>query len=170
MHPQTVEIAAFACNVAAESSAVLFLWGIELATADADVVASGHRQRIHHVGLLGMALLEDLGQQIEEHLPERRVYGVQPAVEAALRDRLWYVAVLVQKRAARLDVAAEEGRGHQGDGHDFSGGEPDLGIVAMAHGPQKVLAQAVDGGYGVFQCVLPIQREGFKTPFGSGGY
>jgi hypothetical protein len=39
---------------------------MELATADADVVAYRYRQRIHHVGLLGMALLEDLGQQIEE--------------------------------------------------------------------------------------------------------
>src|SRR5215210_9199886 len=106
MHPQTVEVAAFAHNVAAESLAML-LWGIELAAADADVVADGHRQRIHHVGLLGMALLEDPGQQIEERLPERRVYGMQPTVEAALRDRLpdvaVVVAVVVQKRAAGLD-------------------------------------------------------------------
>src|SRR3712207_5563817 len=97
MHSQTVEVAAFAHNVAAESLAML-LWGIELAAADADVVADGHRQRIHYVGLLGTALLEDLGQQIEEHLPERRVYGVQPAVEATLGDRL-----LEDRKSTRLN-------------------------------------------------------------------
>jgi hypothetical protein len=70
-----------------------------------------------------MALLEDLGQQIEEHLPERWVYGVQPSVEAALGDRLVDVAVLVQKRAARLDVAAEEYSGRKCCGHHLGGGQ-----------------------------------------------
>jgi hypothetical protein len=40
MHPQTAEVAAFARDVAAESLAVLSR-GIELAAADADVVADG---------------------------------------------------------------------------------------------------------------------------------
>jgi len=33
-----------------------------------------------------------------------------------------------------------------------------LGVVAMADGLQELLAQVVGGGYGIVQCVLPIQR------------
>src|SRR5215210_9327200 len=158
MHSQTVEVAAFAHNVAAESLAML-LWRIELAAADADVVARRHRQRIHYVGLLGTALLENLGQQIEEHLPERRVYGVQPAVEATLGDRLWYVAVLVQKRAARLDVAAEECSGRKSCGHHLGGGEADLRIVAVAYCLQELVAEVVRSDYGIVHRVLPVRRR-----------
>jgi hypothetical protein len=118
----------------------------------------GHRQRIHYVDLLGTALLENLGQQIKECLPERRIYGVQPAVKAALGDRLWYVSVLVQKRAACLDVTAEECGGRKSYGHHLGGRQENLRIVAVACGLQELLAQVVGGGYGIFHVVLPIQR------------
>src|SRR5215216_323928 len=163
MHSQTVEVATFADDVAAEGFAVLF-WRIELAAADANVVAHGNRQGVHHVSLLRVPVLENFGQHIEEHLPERRVYGVQPAVEATLGDRLWYVSVLVQKRAARLDVTAEECGGRKSYGHHLGGGQENLRIVAVACGLQELLAQVVGGNHSIVQCVLPIQREGFRRP------
>jgi hypothetical protein len=89
---------------------------------------------------------------------------VQPAVEATLGDRLFYVAVLIQKRAARLDVAAEECSGRKSCGHHLGGGEADLRIVAVARGLQELLAEVVGGGYGIVHSVLPIQREGFRRP------
>jgi hypothetical protein len=46
---------------------------------------------------------------------------MQPSVEATFGDRLWYVSVLVQKRAARLEVAGEEGAGHKRYGHHLGG-------------------------------------------------
>jgi hypothetical protein len=81
-----------------------------------------------------MASLEELGQQIEEHLPAGWVYGAQPTAEAALRDRLVDITVLVQKRAARLDVAAEERGSRNGRGHHLGGGQDDLRIVAVGCG------------------------------------
>jgi hypothetical protein len=29
---------------------------------------------------------------------------------------------------------------------------------------QEFVAQVIGGSYGIFQCVLPIQREGFRRP------
>src|SRR5215211_37024 len=139
MHSQPVEVAAFAHNVTAESFAML-LWGIKLAAADANVVAHGNRQGVHHVALSGIVVLENLGQHIEERLPEGWVYGVQPAVEATLGDQLWYVAVLIQKRAARLDVTAEECGGHKSCGHHLGARQENLRIVAVAYGLQELLA------------------------------
>jgi hypothetical protein len=89
-------------------------------------------------------------------------------VEAALADHLLHVGVLVEEPASLVDVGTEEGRGHQRNGHHFGGGEPDLRIVAMVDGLQEVVAQAVDGGYGIVQGVLPI-REGCAS-FESRGY
>src|SRR5215213_1632015 len=163
MHPQPVEVAAFADDVATEGLAVFF-WRIELAAADSDVVAHRHRQGVHHVSLLGMLVLEDLSQHIEKRSPEAGIYGVQPSVEAALGDRLWYVSVLVQKRAARLEVAGEEGAGHKRYGHHLGSRQPDLRVVVVAYGLQELVAQVVGSGYGNFQSVLPIQREGIRRP------
>jgi hypothetical protein len=84
---------------------------------------------------------------------------MQAAVEAAFAQCLFHVAVLVKEQTAFVDVAAEKASGHQRDGHHLCGGDKNLGIVAVAHGLQEFVAQAVDGGYGIFHCVLPIQRE-----------
>jgi hypothetical protein len=48
---------------------------------------------------------------------------------------------VVQKRAARLEVTAEEGAGHESYGHHLGGGDKDLWVVAMAYGLQELLAQ-----------------------------
>src|SRR5215216_1009667 len=45
----------------------------------------------------GCFACRSFGQQIKERFPEVGLYGVQPTVEAALGDRLGYVAVLVEK-------------------------------------------------------------------------
>src|SRR4030095_3049729 len=139
MHSQTVEVAAFAHNVAAESLAML-LWGIKLAAANANVVADGNRQGVHHVALSGIVVLENFGQHIEEHSPEAGVYGVQPTGEATLGDRLLDVGVLVQKRTARLDVSSEECGGHKSYGHHLGGRQENLRIVTVACGLQELLA------------------------------
>src|SRR5215208_7596113 len=133
MHPEPVEVAAFACDVAPEGLAVFF-WRIELAAADSDIVAHGDWQGVHHVSLLGVLVLENLGQQIEERSPQARVYGVQSAVEATLGDRLLYIVVLFQKRASLLDVPSEESRCHQGDSHHLGSGQTDLWIITVADG------------------------------------
>src|SRR5215204_3825174 len=163
MHPQPVEVAAFADDVATEGLAVFF-WRIEFAAADSDVVAHRHRQGVDHISLLGVLALESFGQHIEKRSPKAGIYGVQSSVEAALGDRLWYVSVLIQKRAARLEVTAEEGTSHKSYGHHLGGGQPDLRIVVVAYDLQELVAQVVGGGYGIFQSVLPIQREGFRRP------
>ena len=49
--------------------------------------------------------------------------AMQAAVEVRFADHRWHVAVLVEEPAGLLDVAAEEGRGHQGDGHHLGGGQ-----------------------------------------------
>jgi hypothetical protein len=109
-------------------------------------------------------VLEDFGQHIEERSPEAGIYGVQPTVEATFGDRFWYLSVLLQKRAARLKIAGEESAGHKRYGHHLGGGQPGLRVVAVADGLQELVAQVVDGEYGIFQSVLPIQREGFRRP------
>ena len=166
----TQEVATFADNVATKGFAVFF-WRIELAAADADVVAHGNWQGVHHVSsLLGVLVLENFGQQIEERSPEAGVYGVQPTVEATFGDRLLDVTVLVQKRSTRLDVAAEECAGHKRYGHHLGGGQTDLRVVTVADGLQELLAQVVGGGYGIFHCVSSRSREKVLAAFGSGGY
>jgi hypothetical protein len=114
--------------------------------------------------LLGVLVLESFGQYIEERSPKAGLYGVQSSVEAALGDGLWYVAVLIQKRAARLEVTAEEGAGHESYGHHLGGGDTDLWVVVVADGLQELVAKVVGSGYGIFQSVLPIHREGFRRP------
>src|SRR4029450_11120313 len=71
MHSQTVEVAAFAHNVAAESLAML-LWGIKLAAANANVVAEGNRQGVHHVALSGIVVLENFGQHTSKSIRQRQ--------------------------------------------------------------------------------------------------
>src|SRR5918995_1736201 len=132
--------------------------------ANADVVAHGHRQGVHHVALSDIVVLEELSQHIEKRSPKAGLYGVQSSVEATLGDRLLDVAVLVQKRAARLYVAGKEGTGHERYGHHLGGGQTGLGVVAMAYCLQELVAQVVGSGYGIVHCVLPIQREGFRRP------
>jgi hypothetical protein len=109
--------------------------------------------------LLGVLVLENFGQHIEERSPKAGLNGVQSSVEATLGDRLGYVAVLVQKRAARLEVAGEEGTSHERYGHHLGGGQPDLWVVAMADGLQELVAKVVGSSYGIVHCVLPIQRR-----------
>src|SRR5687767_14553561 len=83
MYPQTVEIAAFARDIATKAFALL-LQRIESAAANSDVVASGHWQGVHHVSPVIVALREEFGQHTEERLPKVGVDGVEPAVEATL--------------------------------------------------------------------------------------
>jgi hypothetical protein len=65
---------------------------------------------------------------------------MQPTVEATFGDRLLDVTVLVQKRAARLEVAGEEGAGHKRYGHHLGGGQTDLWVVAVAYCLQELVA------------------------------
>jgi hypothetical protein len=44
------------------------------------------------------------------------------AVEVRFADHLLDVAVFMEESAGLFNVAGEEGRGHQGDGHDLGGG------------------------------------------------
>src|SRR5918993_938520 len=144
MNPQTVEVAALARNVAAKSLFMLFA-GIDPAALDADVVAHGDGQGVHHVDLIGMGLLEGLGQKIEECPPEAELYGMEPSVEASLGDRLVDISVLVQKRPRLLDIAAEEGSRDKGCAHHLGGGEAELLGIAMGYlGPETL---AKPGGY-----------------------
>lgn len=143
---------------------------IKSAAPNADVLAHRYWERVHRVGSLsfGVPPFEELGQQRKESLPEFGIDFVQPMIEAAFAEHLWHVAVLAQEAAGLVDVGTEEGRGYQGDGHNFGGCEPNLGIVKAVHSFQEVVAQAVDGGYGIVQVVLPV-REG-SVAFESGGY
>src|SRR5215207_1128872 len=154
MHPQAVKVAPLARDVAAKRSCVLFR-RIKSATADAYVVAGGHRQGVHRVGSLGVASLEHPGQRREESPPEFGLDGVDAAVEATLADRGGHVAVLAQEPAGPLHVPAEEGGGHQGDGHHLGGGQAGLWVVSVPPALQELVAQAVDGGYGIVHCCPP---------------
>ena len=140
----------------------MLLWRIKPAAANADVVTDRNRQGVNHVAVIRVVVLEDFGQQIKERSPQARVYSGQPSVEAAFGDRFWYVAVLIQERAARLDVAAKEDSREQGYAHHFGGRQTDLWVVVLAGGFQEVVAQAVYGGYGIVHCCpLGPEREGF---------
>src|SRR5919205_3168392 len=55
MHPQSVEIATLARDVAAKVHP-LGLRGIELAATNADVVANGHRKGVHYIRPLDVSL------------------------------------------------------------------------------------------------------------------
>ena len=109
-------------------------------------------------------LLEDLGKQREEPFPERDLDGVDAAVEVRFADDRGHIAVLFEESAGLFDVATEEGRGHQRDGHHLGGRQQNLGIIAVVDGLEEIVAQAVDGGYGIVHVVLLIQREGFRRP------
>ena len=136
MHSQTVEVAAFAHHVATEGFTVFF-WRIELAAVDANVVAHGNRQGVYHVSsLLGGRVLEDFGQHIEERSPEGWVYGVQPTVEATLRDRLLDEGRTRPKTSGsprgwrRRRLRLQEVWSWYG--HHLSGGQTHLWVVAVA--------------------------------------
>jgi|AntDryMetagUQ889_1029465.scaffolds.fasta_scaffold17211_2 hypothetical protein len=87
----------------------MFFEGIEPTAADADVVTHRYGQGVHHVCSFGVALLEELGQQREEPLPKTGLDGVDAAVETALAEYLFNVAVLMEKQAGFVDVRAEAG-------------------------------------------------------------
>src|SRR3954470_24577710 len=115
MHSQTVEVASFARDVATErlllrgSVVMPFFQRVDSAAADTDVIAHRHRQRDHRVRLkFGIvSLLEGSGQKLEEHPPERGLNSVDAAVEVALADHPWHVAVFVEEQASLVDVAGE---------------------------------------------------------------
>lgn len=60
MHPQTVEVASLAGDVAAKGLGAMLFQRTKSATADTDVVAHGYRQGGHRVAPIGVVLLEDL--------------------------------------------------------------------------------------------------------------
>src|SRR5215211_5793694 len=160
MHPQSVEVATLARDVAPEVHA-LRVRGIESTATDTDVVAHRDRQGVHYISAVGVSLLEELGQHGEQSLPQVGVYGVKPSVEAALGEHALHVAVLPKKQAGFLDVAAEEGRGYQSDAHNLGGRHPSLRVIAQAHRFGKLFAQAVGGGYGiVHRCPPGLQELG----------
>jgi hypothetical protein len=163
MNPQTVEEALLGGDVAPKLFAL-----VESATPDTDVVAHGDGEAIDHVLPRVIGLLEDGGKDGEEGLPARGVDGMQSAVEPALGYHVWHVAVLVEEEASLVDVRAEGGGGCEGHRHHLGGGEASLRIVVVTGGLQEIVAQAIDGGYGIFQVVLPV-REGWVA-FEPGGY
>ena len=85
MHLQAVEVALLARDVASKRSGAFFR-GIEPTATDANIVAGRHRQRVHDVRLIGVALLEDLSQQFEQYPSERGFTDADAAVEAALAE------------------------------------------------------------------------------------
>ncbi len=52
--------------------------------------------------------------------------------------------MFLEKPAAFLLVAIENGRRHQGDGHDFSSAHLGLPIIMPASGFKKVITETVD--------------------------
>ena len=164
MHPQAIEeVALFRGDVTPKALAL-----IAPAAPDTDVVADRDGQAIHHIFLRSLALFERRGEQIEEGAPERLGDGVKPSVEPTLAYHCWHVAMLVKGKAASMDVAAEEGRRAQSRRHHFGRREVCLRIIPVSCGLQELLAQAVDGGYGIVH--LSSRPEKGFAAFGSGGY
>lgn len=62
-------------------------------------------------------------------------------------------------RAARLEVAGEEGAGYEWHGHHYGRGQSDLWVVAVADGLQEFVVEVVGGDYSIVQDVPPIQRR-----------
>ena len=85
MHLQAVEVALLARDVASIRSGAFFR-GIEPTATDAHIVAGRHRQRVHDVRLIGVALLEGLSQQFAQYPSERGFTDVDAAIEAALAE------------------------------------------------------------------------------------
>lgn len=168
MYPQAIEVAPLGSDVATEVHAPA-VRRIELAAANADIVANGARQGVHHVSpsslTIASAFLEHLRQKSEKCLPHGGFDGMKPSIETTLADHLRYVAVLTQKRTALLDVPTEESRPNQGYGHHFGGGDQGLRTVAVARRLQELVTEAIDGDYGIVQCVLPIPKRlcGLRT-------
>ena len=103
MHLQAVEVALLARDVASKRSGAFFR-GIEPTATDANIVAGRHRQRVHNVRLIDVALLEGSSQQFEQYSSERGFTGVAAAVEAALAElalRLVWGAAGCGPRASR---------------------------------------------------------------------
>jgi hypothetical protein len=71
----------------------------------------------------------------------------------------FYVSILVQKRAARLDVATEESSREQGYAHHLGSGKTDLGVVVVAYCLEELVAEVVRSDYGIVHRVLPVRRR-----------
>src|SRR5919112_4788760 len=80
MHLQAVEVALLAQDVASKRSGAFF-GGNEPTATDANIVAGRHRQRVHNVRLIGVALLEGSSQQFEQYSSERGFTDADAAVE-----------------------------------------------------------------------------------------
>ena len=144
MHPQPIEEAALAGNVASECLAPR-LARVQTAAADAIVIADSHRQTVYSVLLSNIVLLMHLSQHMEQGLPEDFGNLMQTAVVLRFRQHLLDVAVFLKKTPASVLVAAEEEDSNKGDGHHLGGVHFGLRRFFLSSAVQKVIAEAVNG-------------------------
>ena len=81
---------------------------------------------------------------------------MQAAIEAAFTKRARDVAVLYQKQAGLIDVAAKETSRYQRHCHGLGRRELDLRVIAVFDGFEKVVAQTVDGHNGILHFGLLV--------------
>jgi hypothetical protein len=148
MHLQAVEVALLARDVASKRSGAFFR-GIEPTATDANIVAGRHRQRVHDVRLIGVALLEGLSQQFEQYPSERGFTDADAAVEAALAELalrlVWALLDVdlkhVEQREPSAGDASVSGRRKPRSDRRFCSGPPVGDSGTTATGPGRAVSR-----------------------------
>src|ERR1051325_492266 len=87
---------------------------------------------------------------------------MKPAVEAAFAQRLNNVGVFEEENPRQFDFAAEEAGRHQRHGHDLGAAHTRLRVVLIAHGFERIIAQAINEGNGILHGGLPVAETTMK--------
>ena len=128
--------------------------GKQAAATDADIVAGRHRQRIHHIFVVGVARFEKFAQHRQQRMPKIHRQRVQATVKLSFAQASAKITVLMQKFVAFFHVPAEIQSRHQRHRHHFGARNTRLLVIAVLHDLQEVVTQTVDRGYGIFHCVF----------------
>jgi hypothetical protein len=138
MHFHTKEIAPLGNTLAAP-----LLASRQPPTRDADVVADFNRETVEQVLCRGVGLFEAPAELMKKALGQL-LNLVQTPAQSRLAEHSRHQAGLLEKGAARFEIAAEEKRGSESGRQNFGIGQFAAAILAVANSLQQIVRDTVE--------------------------
>jgi hypothetical protein len=114
---------------------------VDVAAANALVVAHPHRKAIHDVDRTLIQVFPDFTQGVKDG-PDQFGQTMQTTIEAAPAQQVLDIAMLVQKTISFRLIAAKVQCGRHCNRHDFCITDPTLAIFSMVKCLQNIVTQA----------------------------
>src|SRR5918999_152268 len=129
----------------ARGIAAIALLAVALRARNADIVTGRDGEAVNQIHRTGIELFEDLPQHLEQ-VDQQPFEGMQPPIEAALREYPGDGGGLRQQPPGPFQIPAKVQGGHNRGGHHLRVAHSTLRVFSIMQGLQYILTQAIDCG------------------------